>query len=100
MLTKNIAMIKIRKRINVLHIATLNRPIMQNLGYGPIETVIYNIDKGLHKLGHRSIVACSGDSHVTGEHCTTIKKSFSEYWSKNTGLQQENMRKHLALALH
>ena len=73
---------------------------MQNLGYGPIETVIYNIDKGLHKLGHRSIVACSGDSHVTGEHCTTIKKSFSEYWSKNTGLQQENMRKHLALALH
>jgi len=64
--------------MNVLHVATLNRPIRQNLGYGPIETVIYNIDKGLHKLGHRSIVACSGDSSVVGEQFTTIKESFSE----------------------
>ena len=47
--------------MNVLQIATLNRPIRQDLGYGPIETVVYNIDKGLHNLGHRSIVACSGD---------------------------------------
>jgi hypothetical protein len=60
-------MIKTRKKISVLHVATLNRPIRQDLGYGPIETVIYNIDKGLHKLGHRSIVACSGDSRVVGE---------------------------------
>jgi glycosyltransferase involved in cell wall biosynthesis len=83
----------------VLHIATLNRPIRQNLGYGPIETVIYNIDKGLHRLGHRSIVACSGDSRVAGEKFTTIEKSFSEYWSKNTKVQRENMRRHLVMSL-
>src|SRR5210317_1034303 len=87
------------KKMNVLHIATLNRPIRQNLVYGPIETVIYNIDKGLHKLGHRSIVACSGDSSVVGEQYTTIEKSFSEYWSKDTNVQRESMRKHLALSL-
>ena len=88
-----------RKKINVLHIATLNRPIRQDLGYGPIETVIYNIDKGLHELGHRSIVACSGDSSVIGEQYTTIEKSFSEYWSKDTNTQRENMRRHLDLSL-
>ena len=85
--------------MNVLQVATLNRPIRQDLGYGPIETVIYNIDKGLDQLGHRSIVACSGDSRVVGEQYTTIKKSFSEYWSKNTRVQQESMRKHLSLSL-
>ncbi len=69
------------------------------MGYGPIESVIYNIDKGLHKLGHRSIVACSGDSCVDGEKFTTIDKSFSEYWSKDTCEQRENMRKHLFLSL-
>jgi glycosyltransferase involved in cell wall biosynthesis len=87
------------QKMNVLHVATLNRPIMQNLGYGPIETVIYNIDKGIHNLGHRSIVACSGDSRVVGEQYTTIKKSFSEYWSKNTRMQRENARRHLILSL-
>lgn len=92
-------MIKTKKKMTVLHIATLNRPIRQDLGYGPIETVIYNIDKGLNKLGHRSIVACSGDSYVAGEQYTTIEKSFSEYWSKNTRVQQENMLKHLTLSL-
>lgn len=90
---------KIKKKINILQIATLNRPIRQNLGYGPIETVIYNIDKGLHKLGHRSIVACSGDSRIVGERYTTIEKSFSEYWSKNTRAQRINMRRHLILSL-
>jgi glycosyltransferase involved in cell wall biosynthesis len=88
-----------RKKLTVLHIATLNRPIRQDMGYGPIEKVIYNIDKGLHQLGHRSIVACSGDSRVFGEQYSTIKKSFSEYWSKNTRTQKENMRRHLALSL-
>ena len=92
-------MIRTRKKINILHIATLNQPIRQDLGYGPIETVIYNIDKGLHKLGHRSIVACSGDSRVVGEQYTTIERSFSEYWSKNTHEQRESMRRHLALSL-
>ena len=83
----------------MLQVATLNRPIRQDLGYGPIESVIYNIDKGLHKSGHRSIVACSGDSRVNGEHYTTIEKSFSEYWSKDTNMQRENMRRHLDLSL-
>ncbi len=92
-------MIKARDEINVLHIATLNRPIRQDLGYGPIETVIYNIDKGLHELGHRSIVACSGDSNVIGEQFTTIEKSFSEYWSTDTELQREKMRMHLLRSL-
>ena len=85
--------------MNVLHVATLNRPIRQNLGYGPIETVIYNIDKGLHSLGHRSIVACSGDSSVSGEQFNTIEESFSEYWSNNTSAQRQNMGRHLAASL-
>lgn len=85
--------------MNVLQVATLNRPIRQNLGYGPIETVIYNIDKGLHALGHRSIVACSGDSEVCGEHYPTIAKSFSEYWSQNTRMQRETMHHHLFSSL-
>lgn len=90
---------KTSKQLNVLHIATLNRPIRHDLGYGPIETVIYNIDKGLSELGHHSIVACSGDSDVVGEQFTTIEKSFSEYWSKDTDMQREQMRKHLVLSL-
>ena len=85
--------------MNVLHVATLNRPIRQDLGYGPIETVIYNIDKGLHKLGHRSIVACSGDSHVVGEQFTTIEKSFSEYCTTDTPVKWEHMRRHLVMSL-
>jgi glycosyltransferase involved in cell wall biosynthesis len=85
--------------MNVLHVATLNRPISQSLGYGPIETVIYNIDKGLHNLGHRSIVACSGDSSVAGEQFNTIEESFSEYWSKDTPVQRQNMARHLAASL-
>ncbi|MFH1778199.1 MAG: glycosyltransferase family 4 protein [Candidatus Omnitrophota bacterium] len=88
-----------RKKMNVLHVATLNQPVRQDLGYGPIETVIYNIDKGLHNLGHRSIVACSGDSCVVGEQYTTIEKSYSEYWSKDTCVQRENMRRHLVMSL-
>ncbi len=85
--------------MNVLHVATLNRPIKQNLGYGPIETVVYNIDKGLHELGYRSIVACSGDSNVVGEQYTTIAKSFGQYWAKDTHVQRKHMRQHLSLAL-
>ena len=92
-------MIKVQKKITVLHIATLNRPIRADLGYGPIETVIYNIDKGLHQLGHRSIVACPGDSRVVGETYTTVPESFSEYWTENTLVQRKNMSRHLALSL-
>ena len=87
------------KKLNVLQIATLNRPIRQDLSYGPIESVIYNIDQGLHKIGHRSIVACSGDSAVTGEKFTTVGKSFSEYWSEKSSAKTENARRHLVMAL-
>ena len=58
------------EKLTVLHVATLNQPIGPNLGYGPIETVIHNIDKGLYASGHRSIVACSGDSSVSSENIT------------------------------
>ncbi len=85
--------------MTVLHVATLNRPIRQDLGYGPIETVLYNIDKGLHTLGHRSIVACSGDSRVVGEHLTTIETSFREYCSTDTQVKQETMRRHMVMSL-
>ena len=85
--------------MNVLQVATLNRPIKHELGYAPIESVIYNIDKGLRALGHRSIVACSGDSRVVGEQYTTIDKSFGEYWSTNTHVQRRDMHRHLAMSL-
>ena len=85
--------------MNVLQVATLNRPIRHELGYAPIESVIYNIDKGLQALGHRSIVACSGDSRVVGEQYTTIDKSFGEYWSTNTHVKRTDMRRHLAMSL-
>jgi len=92
-------LINTRQKMNVLHVATLNRPIRQDLGYGPIETVVYNLDKGLHELGHRSIVACSGDSQVVGEQFTTIENSFSEYCTDHTLVKQEQMLRHLVLSL-
>ena len=85
--------------MKILQIATLNRPIQEDLGYGPIETVIYNLDKGLTELGHQSIVACSGDSRIVGEKHTTIEKGFAEYWSTNTRAQREFMSQHLANSL-
>ncbi len=85
--------------MRILQIATLNRPIHQDLGYGPIETVVYNLDKGLTERGHQSIVACSGDSRIVGEKHTTIEKAFAEYWSTNTRAQREFMDRHLASSL-
>ncbi len=87
------------KKLTVLQVATLNQPINLGVGYGPIETVIYNIDKGLHRLGHRSIVACSGDSRVVGKQYTTIERCFSEYWSEETSQQCESMHTHLRMSL-
>ncbi len=87
------------KMINVLLVATLNRPVRSDLGYAPIETVIYNIDKGLHNLGHRSIVACSGDSKVTGEQFVTVKRSFGEYCSEDSPEKRKSIRLHLFKAL-
>jgi glycosyltransferase involved in cell wall biosynthesis len=69
----------VRHQLTVLHVGTLNKPIGANLGYSPIETVIYNIDKGLVSRGVRSIVACSSDSHVVGEKHTTVDRGFGDY---------------------
>ncbi len=88
------------EKLTVLHVATLNQPISPDLGYGPIETVIYNVDKGLHALGHRSIVACSGDSIVAGEHCVTVDQNIGDYWSVNTPEQRQTANMHFANALY
>lgn len=87
-------------KLTVLHVATLNQPIVPDLGYGPIETVIHNIDKGLYSLGHRSIVACSGDSRVFGEHHVTVDKSIGDYWSDNTPEKRKTMNMHLSNTLY
>ncbi len=87
------------KRLTVLQIATLNQPIKPDVGYGPIETVIYNIDKGLRYLGHRSIVTCSGDSSVVGEQYSTIERSFRKYCSRDTLQQRQSMYMHLHMSL-
>jgi len=92
-------MINRHKKLTVLHVATLNQPIRPDLGYSPIETVIYNLDKGLHLSGHNSIVACSGDSIVAGEHYVTVDKSIGEHWNEYTHRQCKTMRTHLSMAL-
>jgi glycosyltransferase involved in cell wall biosynthesis len=88
------------EKLTVLHVATLNQPIGPGLGYGPIETVIHNIDKGLYAFGHRSIVACSGDSTVFGEHYVTVDKSIGDYWSNNTPEKRKIINTHLSNTLH
>ncbi len=88
------------EKLTVLHVATLNQPIRPDLGYGPIETVIHNIDKGLYASGHRSIVACSGDSSVFGEHHVTVDKSIGDYWSENTPEKRKTINMHLSNTLH
>ena len=87
------------ENLTVLHVATLCQPITSELGYSPIETIIYNIDKGLHSLGHRSIVACSGDSRVAGEQYVTVDQSIGDYWSDDTTERHKTMNLHLSRAL-
>lgn len=87
------------KPLTVLQVATINKPIRPDLGYGPIETVIYNIDKGLQSLGHRSIVACSADSRVTGEQHVTVQQSLGDYARENTPKHIETVKMHLLKAL-
>jgi len=94
-MTRNIA----HEKLTVLHVATANQPIRSDLGYGPIETIIYNIDKGLNSLGHRSIVACSGDSRVAGEQYVTVDQSIGDYWSDSTVKRRNTMDLHLSKAL-
>jgi len=88
-----------RKKLTVLHVGTVSQPIRSDRGYGPIEMVIHNIDQGLHALGHRSIVACSGDSKIAGEHYVTIEKNIGSYWGKTTPKRRENMNIHLCKIL-
>jgi glycosyltransferase involved in cell wall biosynthesis len=87
------------EKLTVLHVATINHPIMPNLSYAPIETVIHNIDKGLHSLGHRSIVACSGDSMIAGEHYVTVDHSIGAYCSDKTTAAHRTMNQHFSRAL-
>jgi glycosyltransferase involved in cell wall biosynthesis len=87
------------RRLNILHVATINNPISSQLGYSPIETVIYNLDKGLHARGHRSIVACSADSRVAGERHATVSRSLGDYLQECTPKAQAHVDRHLARAL-
>jgi glycosyltransferase involved in cell wall biosynthesis len=85
--------------LTILHVATINKPIAADIGYGPIETVIYNLDKGLHELGHRSIVACSADSVVTGEKFATVSRSLGDYWRSADAAGRAHIDTHLSRAL-
>jgi glycosyltransferase involved in cell wall biosynthesis len=87
------------KRLTVLQVATINKPINPALGYAPIETVIYNIDKGLISLGHRSIVACSADSSVMGEQHVTVRRSLGGYDHESTPEQKRIVKMHLSKVL-
>jgi uncharacterized repeat protein (TIGR01451 family) len=80
-------------------VAPIKKPIRPDLGYGPIETVIYNIDKGLRSSGHRSIVACSADSSVAGEHFMTVDRSLGDYCREETSVQRAIVNDHLVKAL-
>ena len=87
------------RRLNILHVATINNPISSQLGYSPIETVIYNLDKGLDARGHHSIVACSADSRVAGERHATVSRSLGDYLRECTPKAQAHVDHHLARAL-
>lgn len=58
--------------------------------------VIHDIDQGLHAQGHRSIVACSGDSKIEGEHYVTIDQNIGSYWGKDTPERRKEMNIHLS----
>jgi len=87
------------KKLTVLQVATINKPINPALGYAPIETVIYNIDKGLISLGHRSIVACSADSRVIGEQHVTVQRSLGDYERESAPEQKRIVKMHLSKVL-
>ncbi len=85
--------------MTVLHVGTINQPIKSELGYAPIETIIHNIHRGLLSLGHRSIVACSADSRMTGEQYVTVDRSIGKYCSQDTPMRQDIVMIHLSRAL-
>ena len=77
----------------------MNKPILGGLGYGPIETLTRNIDKGLHALGHRCPVACSADSLVTGEQYVPVQQSLGDYWRGDTSERRKIIDRHLSQTL-
>jgi hypothetical protein len=72
------------RRLTVLHVATVNKPINSGFDYAPIETIIHHIHQGIQSLGHRSIVACSADSRVSGEQYVTVGRSLGDYCGQDT----------------
>ncbi len=92
-------MSRLLQSMTVLHVATITKPIKSELGYAPIETIIHNIHRGLLSLGHRSIVACSADSRMTGEQYVTVDRSIGEYCSQDTPMRQDIVMIHLSRAL-
>lgn len=86
------------KPLTILHIATINKAIAKGNGYSPIETVILNVDAGLTALGHRSIVACTADSIVSGEHFETLPKSLGDYCRETTAAGDVKVLEHLEMA--
>lgn len=86
-------------KLTVLHVGTLNKPISPDQGYCPIETVIYNLDKGLVSAGHRSIVTCSADSQTVGERHVTVRRGFGSYCREDCQGWEELLQRHLAHTL-
>ena len=86
------------RRLTVLHIGTLNKPLGTNLGYSPIETVIENVHRGLRAGGHRSIVACSADSRYAGERHVTVPRGRGDYVRDDTVERCDLVRRHMASA--
>lgn len=87
------------RRLTVLHIGTLNKPIGTNLGYSPIETIIENVHRGLRSGGHRSIMACSADSRLLGERHVTVPQSLGDYACDDTVERRDLVRRHLSRAM-
>ena len=87
------------RRLTVLHIGTLNKPIGTNLGYSPIETIIENVHRGLRSCGHRSIMACSADSRLLGERHVTVPQSLGDYACDDTVERRDLVRRHLSKAM-
>ena len=86
-------------KLTVLQVGTLNKPIRPDQGYCPVETVIYNIDKGLLSAGHRSIVACSADSRTMGEKYVTVRRSSGDYCREDSPGWEERLQTHLTQSL-
>ncbi len=86
-------------KLTVLQVGTLNKAIRPDQGYCPIETVIYNLDKGLVSAGHRSIVTCSADSQTVGERHVTVRRGFGSYCREDCQGWEELLQRHLASTL-